>query len=286
MRLRNKVDRRASRRRENVRQGRPSLEMCEPRTLMAAGFIQGYVQNSSNPTTVDLYDSTGTNLLATTTTNSAGYFNFNSYFNSSSSLGAGTYDVVTPNYTTSNVSWQTTVNNATSTTVNGNMAIQVTVEPLPQDISLTWTNNPYNIANAYYELNADPPYNSEGEQEYTSDSGGDGVGGFNFSLSKNLGNTSAIVTYCSDLLDLVYGPPSDPYTVDVSLTPNTTTLTANLGELGYLYNTYGTPFGPASPTVPLPAGARAMAARVQTMRSTAAACSWPFGLSNTTSRAP
>ncbi len=262
MRPRNKIDRHTRDSRAKIRKNRPSPEICEPRMLMAsgAGFIQGYaLTNTGNPlsgASVTLYDSTGTTELATTSTNSAGYYNFDNpiqVFNGYTSLIAGTTYEVTESatgYTTSVASGdiQTTIDKATA---NGN-AIKVTVGALPQSISLQYTSDPYTVVNAAYKLNADPPYNQAGQDAYTSPNG---IGGFDLTLTGNAGNIHAIVSDCSDLLDDIYGPPSTTYTVSVGLTPNTTTLTANLGELGYLYNTYGTPFNPPSPTVPLPTGA-------------------------------
>ncbi len=138
MRPWNRIDRQASQRRAKLHKARLSVEVCEPRLLLAtgAGFIQGFALNSShNPiagATVDLWDNTGnrnlSDLLATTTTNSSGYYNFNSY-----SLVAGTTYQITESatgYSSSVASGdiQTTINPASA--IDSGSAIQVTVENL------------------------------------------------------------------------------------------------------------------------------------------------------------
>ena len=78
-------------------------------------------------------------VLHTETTDSAGYYNFNDY-----TLTAGTtYNLVTPDYATTGVGIQTTINPATdNTSLPGYAhAIKVTVENLSaqQNITLDWT---------------------------------------------------------------------------------------------------------------------------------------------------
>ncbi len=144
MRLHDRVDRMAVRRRRSARKVRMSLEILEPRQLLSGvpGFLQGFVyDNLNNPisgATVELLNSGGSTVLHTETTNSAGYYNFNDY-----SLSPGTtYNLVTPNYATTGVGIQTTVNPATdNTSLPGYAhAIQVTVEDLStQAFGVTWT---------------------------------------------------------------------------------------------------------------------------------------------------
>ena len=74
MRLHARVDRTAASRRRSARKGLKPLEVLEPRQLLsgqlqagAAGFLQGYVYNSSNNpvsgATVELLNSTGSTVL-------------------------------------------------------------------------------------------------------------------------------------------------------------------------------------------------------------------------------
>src|SRR5207244_9798556 len=66
------------------------------------------------------------------------------------------------------------------------------------------------------------------------------------------GNASSFYTFCSDDFHVVF--QGNPYTVQPSLTPNTTTLSTlpgystNLGEIGYLYTKYGTTLRPGGLT--------------------------------------
>src|SRR5208337_2797073 len=138
MRLCNRFDGTASRRSGNLRKGRPSLEIFEPRQLLSTGFVQGFaLNNSNNPVsgaTVNLLTTSNT-LVAQTTTNSSGYYGFNN-------VAPGTYNVMevdsayTPSVSASDI--QTTINPATA--INGNTEIQVTVEnPTTQNLGLQWT---------------------------------------------------------------------------------------------------------------------------------------------------
>ncbi len=248
MNLRNKINFRSdrSRVRGKRRMALPSLEALEGRTLLAsgAGFIQGFVlDNSSQPVaaaTVDLWDNSGNrnpgDLLATTTTNSSGYYNFDGY-----SLVAGTTYQITESatgYSSSVESGdiQTTVNPATA--IAGDTAIQVTVENLStQSFTLDFTGEPYPLDTAYLELNA-----SSDNQACPGNSileNGDTVGGLDAELTGNLGNVATFQSVCADLLHGV--SVGMTYPVSPSLIPNptyNTSLTANIGELGYLYNEY------------------------------------------------
>jgi hypothetical protein len=216
------------------------------------GFIQGFVHDSSNNAvagaTVQLLNSSDQPLSppVSTTTSSTGYYAFNN-------VAPGTYDVMesAANYSTgvgaSGI--QTTINPASA--IDGQTEIQVTVENLSSySIAAAYTSDPYsyNGDTVHYELNA-TSYNPEGFDCYPASSGGDSAGAFVLTLSGNAGNVNPIVSDCTDLLDGIEDPPTAPFTYLVSLTPNTTSLTTNLEQFGYLYNTYGT-----TTTVPYPSG--------------------------------
>ncbi|MGO9463376.1 MAG: carboxypeptidase regulatory-like domain-containing protein, partial [Isosphaeraceae bacterium] len=247
MNSRNRIDRQTWSRRARIRRNRPSLEVCEPRLLMATGFVQGFALTSTGAAipeaTVQLLDPSTNAVDYTTTTGSNGYYAFNN-------VPTGTYNVneIASGYTVSGTNINTTINHAMAMSLSGKPVIQVTVETLPQSLSVDYTQDPYAIATAYYALDKSS-YNPAGSNDL---SGGDEVGGFDLTLGGNLGTATKIVSDCSDLLDDING--YDTSTAGASLTPLSTTLTSNIGELGYLYNTYGTPFSNPDPTVPYPAG--------------------------------
>ena len=208
--------------------------------LASNGFIQGFAYNSSNQpisgATVQLL--TASNMPfsppVTTTTNSDGYYAFNG-------VAQGTYNVeeTATGYGTSvsGSDIQTTINPASA--INGNTEIQVTVlDPSQQSITATW-NGSITGATTYSQLNASS-YNQVGPFNSETEAGAE-LGYLPITLSANQGNIQNFESFCSDLFHGVYGGVS--FTVQPSLTPdpiNNTSLTANLGEIGYLYNTYGT----------------------------------------------
>ncbi len=225
------------------------------------GYVQGFALNSSNlpieGATIDLWDNTGNrnpvNLLATTTTNSAGYYNFNSYFSQFNDItnpySTTTYQLTetaagySPSVTGNDI--QTTINPASA--IDGDTAISVTVENLDsQSINVLWPGGfagDYVIEQLYASL-AVPPTNVAGAPQ-NSGTQLEGQLALALTLTNNLGNVSSIGTFCSDLLHGVN--QNHPYTVQPSTNSNTTTLgstdstySVNLGEMGYLYNTYGT----------------------------------------------
>ena len=188
------------------------------------------LSNSSVPistATVTLYNA-GNVSIGTATTNSVGYYAFNN-------VAPGTYTLTetAPGYSTSvtGADIQTTVNAATA--INGNTAIKVTVENLSQVTSrfgIEWSAEPYSYLWQTSSLNS------------VGESGP--VGQFTLELSSNDGNITgsadAIYAPCTDLIDGISPPTPVNFTVQPSLTPSTATDTATtLGEIGYLYNTYG-----------------------------------------------
>jgi len=251
MRLRNRFDGTSSRRRGSLRKVRASLEIFEPRQLLSnnLGFVQGFALTSLGApvvgATVQLLTTSNKPLTppATTTTNSSGYYGFNG-------VTPGTYNVmeVASGYTTSvnGSDIQTTVNPASA--INSGTEIQVTVkDPTTQNLGLQWTGgitgdsvNETLIASSYNQAGFSG-VSQEGQLQvqFVSPPG-----------NPNLGNVGAapntFFSFCSDLLHVVH--PGVPYTVQPSLTPNTTTLymlpdypySVNLGEIGYLYKTFGT----------------------------------------------
>ena len=241
MALQNRLDRQASQRRARLRKRQPSLELCEQRLLMAsgAGFIQGFVlDNTNNPissATVELWDNTGNrqsgDLLATSTTDSSGYYNFDSY-----ALVAGTTYQITESATGYSASVgsgdiQTTIDPACA--IDGGTAIRVTAENLStQSIGVTWTGDSYTLAYPTVLFNSTL-------QTPNSRTFGTDAGSLTF-VTGNAGTTSDIESFCSDLVDTIYGPPSGAFLVEPGLTSDSTSLTSNIGEIGYLYNTFGT----------------------------------------------
>src|SRR5208337_2845910 len=219
MRLGNRFGGTASRRRGSLRKGWPSLEILEPRQLLSTGFVQGFaLNNSSKPVsgaTVQLLTTSNT-LVAQTTTNSSGYYAFNN-------LTPGTYNVMefASGYTTSvsGSDIHTTVNPASA--INSGTEIQVTVLDLStQSFGVTWT-GVYADELLNIQLNASS-YNQAGAPQNT----GSGYNGqLQISLNANQGNVKSTYTFCSDLLHGVLA--NSPFTVQPSLTSNTTTLNNN-----------------------------------------------------------
>lgn len=123
MKLHQRIGRSVARRSRKLQNCLPSLEMAEPRVLMATGFVQGFALTSSHAPiqgeTIQL-ENVSTSQSITTTTNALGYYAFNS-------VPTGTYDVTETagGYTATGVNIQTTVNAATAL---GTTGIQVTVE--------------------------------------------------------------------------------------------------------------------------------------------------------------
>jgi hypothetical protein len=236
-----------SRRRKKVRKGWGSLEFLESRLLLSDGFVQGFVlDNSSNPiggALVQLLNPSDSP-VASTKTNSGGYYAFNN-------VPTGNYEVVesAPGYTATGTNIQTTIDPANATTVNGSTAISVTVEDLASYPTITLTNASLPYApqlSAYFQLNANAPYNNAGPFNGNTE-GGDAAGQFNLTFSNNLGNITGsadnVLSFCADLFHGINTPPPTiVFTVKPSLVPDSTTqpgLSTTIGEIGYLYSTYG-----------------------------------------------
>ena len=125
MTLQQRIGRSVVRRNRKLLKRLPSLEIIEPRVLLAAGpgFVQGFDLNSSNvgiPNATVTLTNTSNNQSISTMTNGVGYYAFNG-------VAPGTYDVTqtAANYVQSGVDIQTTVNPASALPDNG--GIQVTV---------------------------------------------------------------------------------------------------------------------------------------------------------------
>ena len=252
MRFRSRIDRQVSRRRVKRNSLRPTIELFEPKVLLSDGFVQGFATNAANAplagAIIELINPSN-NSYITTTTNSEGYYGFNN-------VAPGTYDVselapgYTPALTTSDV--QTTINPAGILADSNNTEFQVTVvDPTSQNLGLEWTGNwEYDYVNE--QLNASA-YNQAGAS-FNENGGAEGQLQLKFlgnsqanpPYNLNPGNISEFESFCSDLQNGVY--QKSPFTVQPSLLPNTTTLptadpsynySANLGEIGYLYNNFG-----------------------------------------------
>ena len=237
MRLQNRIGRMFERRNRRVRNCRPSMETIEARVLLATGFVQGFVLNNVNAplvgATVQL-ENTSDHSISTTSTDSTGYYAFNG-------VAPGVYDVTetATGFATNGVNIQTTINPASA--INSNTGIQVTVEDLSTlpEISTQYTANAVtNLSDGNYFLQASS-YNAAGDNHLTDPNL---IGGFELTLSGPAGTTvSEITSYCSDLTQDI-GPPPVTFFAQPSLTPSSTTqpgLATNIGELAYLYNTYG-----------------------------------------------
>jgi hypothetical protein len=231
----------AARRKDRGRGIHPFFDCFEERQLLSGvGFVQGFVHDNFGAplggATVSLYTVSPPALFGTTTSAPNGYYAFNN-------VPSGTYNVVesASGYSTSVGSndIQTTVNPASA--IAGNTEIQVTVEDLStQSYTLDYTGNPYAEDSAGVQLLA-----SSNNQASLGNGGhlsNDTVGQNNVTLAGNLGNVSSFLSVCSDLLHGV--SVGSMYTVQPGLTPLggtppiNTTLTANIPELAYLYNTY------------------------------------------------
>ena len=244
--------RKTARRKVRARRNNPFFDRLEERHLLSGnGFVQGFVHDSSNVpiggATVQLRDASNTILQSTTTSSMAGMVGYYAFAN----VAPGTYHLteVASGYDTSvgASDIQTTINPASA--IAANTAIQVTVlDPSQQSLGVTW---PGGFAGALVnqQLNASP-FNQAGAPD-NSGSGDEGQLQVSFVSppgTLNQGNVNTIYTFCSDLLQGVFA--NSPFTVQPSLTPNSTTLSTlpsyatNLGEIGYLYNTYGTKLQP------------------------------------------
>ena len=240
MRLRSRTDRKNRGRREQLFRAKPAIESFEPRLLLATGFVQGFaVDNSNAPipgATITLINPGNNTVVATATTNADGYYGFNG-------VAPGTYDVseTAPGYAPvlNSSDIQTTINPASL--IAGNSEFQVTVLDLSQvteSIGVTWTSG-FSGDYVVEALNASS-YNVAGAADNEN---GQYEGSLALALKSNQGDITHVGSFCTDLMQGV--DQNSPYTTQPSLTPNTTTLTSlpsyatNLGELGYLYNTYG-----------------------------------------------
>ena len=221
---------------------RPSIELIESRLLMATGFVQGFDLDASNtpiPGATVKLENTSTSQIITTTTDASGYYAFNG-------VAPGTYDVTetSPGYTTSGVSINTTINPAVA--IGGNTGIQVTVEDLSQQsLGLTWSIVPYSYKGA--NIYIDSPFQTPNAQIYD----GQPAGQSDPSLTGSLGNITTFYSLCTDLIGTINIPSSsnpDTFQVQPSLSPSTASPSAtNIGEIDYLYNTFGQDLQTASP---------------------------------------
>ena len=213
----------------------PTLDACEDRILLSNGFLQGYalgpVGQPLPNAIIELHTDLNAPPVATATTDANGYYQFND-------VVPGTYSLVevAPGYTASGATIDSTINPATAvSTADHGTAIQVTVlDPDTQSIHLTAGRQPYPYAIAQFVLNASAnnaasPYNS-----YTGAAHGDTIQQYPLTLTGNQGSVNSILAVCTDL----FHSSGTNYTVTPSLTPNSTTLTTNIGRIGYLYNHY------------------------------------------------
>jgi hypothetical protein len=235
-----RTERPKTRRRPARRSHEARIEALEPRQLMAASFLQGYSYQDLNNNKqfdagdlpkvgvqINLLDSSN-NPVTSTTTNADGYYRFDN-------VAAGTYNLTenAPGFTPS-ADIQTTISSAVA---NGTGA-QVTVyDPSTQAVTLTQAGlpqDPPTRTGYVLESNSSPATNAPGVyNNYTR--AGDSTRQYYQSLSGNNGNIHFILSLCTDL----FRASGSGYTLTPSLTPNSTTLTTNLGRIGYLYNHYG-----------------------------------------------
>ena len=205
-----------------------AIEPMEERMMLTAnpGFVAGFATHANGTVdtaaTIELLNSTGTSIVSTTTPGSDGYYQFNN-------VTPGKYEVmeVETGYTTSSVSASTIVD--PTTTINNGTAFAVTVlDPTTQTYNLQRNANPYTALTAGFSVNNDP----------FDDSTGDTIHQYNLTITGNQGNLTTDLGLCTDLYHGI--TPTANFNVNPSLTPVSPGLTTNIGQIGYLYNHYGT----------------------------------------------
>ncbi len=228
------------------------LEALEDRTLLAASFLQGYafIDNNANNAydqgtdtakvgaTITLSPLAGGGDL-TATTNVDGYYRFDN-------VAAGNYRL------TESAPGFVALGEVKSTINSGTLSgagIDVTVyDPGTQSITIQQGAAPYSpYESAKFQLlasanNAASPFNFQPSGGWAGS--GTTVHQLNLALTGNAGNSHSILSLCTDLFHF---SGSTPYVLTPSTTPNTTTLTTNLGQIGYLYNHYGRFLQPGGP---------------------------------------
>jgi hypothetical protein len=214
---------------------RPSVELLEDRCLLAAGFVQGlaFVDSNGNGlldpgeshlagATVSLYSGDGSNLLATTTTNAAGYFVFNQ-------LAPGNYRIVeTPPTGYANSGSQAISQIDTATVLDKNTIAVSVVDP----IQLTVTFNAATFFGRHkWELYT---YQFFGHEQENS------VGQYPLVVTGPNGFNTTYLGLCADLFHS-FLDDVNRFGVFASLSPdpNGPGSPHNWGQIGYLYNHFG-----------------------------------------------
>ena len=246
-RFRPSSDRRRKGRNRNVM---PILENCEDRRLLS-GFLQGTVLDPSNnplpDATVELFDPTGTTLIASQVTGSNGYYQFDN-------LAAGNYKLVEiPPTGYANAG--TTANSPINPILPGGTASAVNVQvtdaagftsasfysddffredgsnpdSLNFYINSNYNNsNPANYIDEYYTYAAQLPVSAT----YTESSG--------FTAGSE---ASPLVSYCIDLVNFLQNG-TNTFPVSGQVLPPaldfSSTGIENAGRIAYLFNTFGT----------------------------------------------
>ncbi len=243
MKLQKQIGRSVSRRNRKVLSRRPSVESFEPRVLMSnapVGFVQGYVTGANNAQ-VELENPSNNAVIQSTVTDSTGYFQFNNVpAGDGVTTFSATYNVVVAQtgYATTGVNYSTTVDQAAP--LANNAGIQVTVEDLAkQSYNVNWNLEPYTYQSP--NLTFTSSFQSPTTQTFNQPAGQLGV-----TLSGNAGNTNTILSLCSDLIGDISFP--DQFVAQPSLSPpHVTPSPTALGEMAYLYNTYGQTLDSATP---------------------------------------
>ena len=218
MTLQQRIGRSVVRRNRKLLKRLPSLEIIEPRVLLAAGpgFVQGFDLNSSNvgiPNATVTLTNTSNNQSISTMTNGVGYYAFNG-------VAPGTYDVTqtAANYVQSGVNIQTTVNPASALPDNGGIQVTVLNLGVPQPITATWATNPYSpgsYQNTNISINA-PGFQTPALETYNKQL----TGQLGVTLSGNQGNVTSILSLCTDLIEGIdIPPPASSFTAEPGLAP-------------------------------------------------------------------
>ena len=216
MTLQQRIGRSVVRRNRKLLKRLPSLEIIEPRVLLAAGpgFVQGFDLNSSNvgiPNATVTLTNTSNNQSISTMTNGVGYYAFNG-------VAPGTYDVTqtAANYVQSGVDIQTTVNPASALPDNGGIQVTVLNLGVPQPITATWATNPYSpgsYQNTNISINA-PGFQTPALETYNKQL----TGQLGVTLSGNQGNVTSILSLCTDLIEGIdIPPPASSFTAQPGL---------------------------------------------------------------------
>ena len=221
-----------------------AIEPLENRQLLTAGvFLQGtaFAGSAYLPgATVKLFDSTGTTLLGTATTDASGQYLFDDAHNvTSGNLQPGTYilkETPPAAYALTGAHYLADVDSAS---VDASYAITVTIgDPNLPTWMATFNYSEFNSLN--HGENVASSIYSHSEV---------GAGQVPIRLSPPLPSSQQLLTYCTDLFDDFSATNNQTYPVLAGTAPAGPVPTYHAGEIAYLYNHYGKEAFPSTTTI-------------------------------------